>query len=271
MMSEVHEEQQPTRGGERLDVLERRLLKAAGQAVGDFPLIEEGDRVLVALSGGKDSSTLLRILLKMQRRAPVRFELAAANVDPGYPGYAADVVRDYAQSLGVPIHLLTPPIYDLIQEKIAPGQTACPLCSRMRRGALYTLCKREGYTKLALGHHLDDAIETLLLNVLYSGSLRSMPLLLERSEPPAVIRPLSYALERDIAGYARAVAIPIVHCASSTCGCDDQRRQVIKRLLAGLEAEHPGLKHQARRALANVDPSFLWDRELLAAVRTDGA
>jgi len=245
--------------------LERRLLTATGQAIGDFGLIEQGDRVLVGLSGGKDSYTLLAMLLLLQHKAPVRFEIEAVNLDPGYPGYRAGVVEDFAKQHGVCIHMLQAPIQQLVAEKLSPNQAACPLCSRIRRGAFYTLANRIGCNKLALGHHLDDVIETVLMNMFYAGALRGMPPLLQREEgPPIVIRPLCYALERDIAAYAQARAFPLIPCASPHCADADRRRQVIKRLLADLETTHPDIKTQMRKALANVHPEGLFDFALRA-------
>jgi tRNA 2-thiocytidine biosynthesis protein TtcA len=247
-----------------MDPVPRKIVRLVGRAIGDHRLIEEGDRVMVAVSGGKDSWALLHVLLLLQRRAPVRFEIAAANLDPGYPGYQAEVVRQQVEALGVPIHMREAPIRDLVADKISPGQPACPICSRMRRGTLYTLCREEGFNKLALGHHLDDAIETLLMNLFYSGALRAMPPLLRRDQGPDVIRPLCYVLERDLSALAETRAYPVIPCASANCADADRRRQVIKRLLAGLEQQHPALKTNMRRALGNVDPSFLYDSELLA-------
>lgn len=245
--------------------LERKLLKATGRAVGDFSLIADGDRILVGLSGGKDSYTLLLMLKKLQQRAPVRFELIAVNLDPGYAGYRPEIVQRWAEEQGVEIEMLEAPIEQLVAEKLEPGQAACPLCSRIRRGSFYTLANRIGCNKLALGHHLDDVLETLLMNLFYAGSLRAMPPLLVRDEgPPSVIRPLCYALERDIAAYAAASQLPVIPCASPHCAAADRRRQVIKSMLSGLERDHPDIKLQMRRALSNVDPSFLYDKRLLA-------
>ena len=247
--------------------LQKRLLRSVGEAIEDFGLIEEGDRLLVGLSGGKDSYALLDLLLVLQRRAPIRFTIEAANLDPGYADYRKDVVESFARERGVRMHMIKAPIKELIAKHLSPGQTACPLCSRMRRGALYTLANEAGCNKLALGHHFDDVAETLLMNLFYAGSMRAMPPKYVREQgPPILIRPLCYALERDIAAYAEALEFPTVPCASPSCGSDEQRRQVIKRLLASLELEHPDLKHQMRKALANVDPRFLFDRGLEKAL-----
>jgi tRNA 2-thiocytidine biosynthesis protein TtcA len=249
--------------------LERRLLKAVGQAVHDFEMIAEGDRILVGLSGGKDSYTLLALLQQLQRRAPISFEIEAVNLDPGYSGYQPQVVRGFAESQAVKIHMLEAPIEQLVAKHIRPGQAACPLCSRIRRGSFYTLARQIGATKLALGHHLDDVIETVLMNMFYAGALRGMPPRLEREEgPPTVIRPLCYALERDIASYAELRQFPLIPCASEHCAASDRRRQVVKRLLADLEQEHPDLKTQMRRALANVHGDALFDLALLGNRRS---
>ena len=246
------------------DKLERRLLRCVGQAIEHFKLIEAGDVVLAALSGGKDSYAMLALLQQLQRRAPIAFELVAVNLDPGYQGYRAEIVKAFAEQRGVSIHMLQAPVERLVAEHIKPGQPACPLCSRMRRGAFYTLAERIGANKLALGHHLDDALETLLMNTFYAGALRAMPPRLEREDgPPTVIRPLCYALERDIAAYAELSAFPVIPCASPHCAAPDRRRQVIKRLLGDLEQEHPDLKTQMRRALGNVHANSLFDRALL--------
>ncbi|MCA9671783.1 MAG: tRNA 2-thiocytidine(32) synthetase TtcA [Myxococcales bacterium] len=243
----------------QLATLERKITKAVGKAIGDFKLIQDGDRVMVAVSGGKDSYALLAALRLLQQRAPVRFTLEAVNLDPQYPGYQPEIVKKYVESLDVPITMLDAPIHQLVQDKLSPGQAACPLCSRIRRGAFYTLCRERGFNKLALGHHLDDAIETLLMNMFYSGAMRAMPPLLERDEVPHVVRPLIYCLEADVAAYAAAARFPVIPCASAHCAAADRRRQVIKGLLASLEREHPSIKHNVRRALGNVDPRFLLD------------
>lgn len=247
--------------------LQRRLLKAAGKAIEDFELIADGDRILVGLSGGKDSYVLLLVLLELQKRAPIRFEIIGVNLDPGYETYRPEVVQRFAEERGVEMQMVQAPIRELIETKLAAGEIACPLCARMRRGTLYTTANRLGCNKLALGHHLDDALETLLMNLFYSGSLRAMPPRLVREDgPPEVIRPLCYALERDIAAYAQALAVPVIPCASPSCGTGDQRRQSMKRLLDQLEGEHADVRHQMRKALSNVDPRFLYDQNLIGAL-----
>ncbi len=254
-----------SRSRRRSGALQRKLLKAAGKAIEDFALIADGDRILVGLSGGKDSYVLLLVLLELQKRAPIRFELRGVNLDPGYETYRPEVVKAFAEEHGVEIAMVQAPIRELIETKLAAGESACPLCARMRRGTLYTTANRLGCNKLALGHHLDDALETLLMNLFYSGSLRAMPPRLVRDDgPPELIRPLCYALERDVAAYAQALAVPVIPCASPSCGHGDRRRQSMKRLLDELEGEHADVRHQMRKALSNVDPRFLYDRRLLA-------
>ena len=237
---------------------ERRVLRPVGQAIADFDLIRDGDRIMVAVSGGKDSYVLLLALLELRRRAPIGFAIEAANLDPGYSGYRCAEVCDYVRSLGVVINQLKAPIDELVKKHIAPGSPACPLCSRVRRGALYTLCEQKSFGRLALGHHLDDTIETLWMNMCYAGQLRGMPPLIRRRAPPEVIRPLCYVPEADIRAFAEMAALPIVPCASTHCADADRRRQVIKRLLGSLEADHPDIKPNLRRALGNLVPQSLY-------------
>lgn len=244
--------------------IERKLLRATGRAIGDFGLIAEGDHILVGLSGGKDSYTLLVLLKKLQERAPIRFIVEGANVDPGFSGYRTDEIERFANNNGVKLHSVSAPIAQLIETHIEPEKPACPLCSRMRRGALYTLAQQIGANKLALGHHLDDVIETVLMNMLFAGTLRGMPPFLRRDEEgPDVIRPLCYALEQDIADYARASKFPIVQCPAPHCDCADNtgQRQTIKRLLNDLQITHKDIKTQMRKALGNVQHSTLLERE----------
>lgn len=239
---------------------QKRLLKVAGQAIADYLMIADGDRILVALSGGKDSYVLLLILLELRRRAPVHFELIAANVDPGFVDYNPTPIQSFADQYGVALHLLAAPIQSLIEEQLDSGDLACPLCARMRRGVLYTFAKKMNCNKLALGHHFDDAAETLLMNLFYSGSLRSMPPRYIRDQgPPELIRPLAYALEDDISAYAATLDLPLVSCASPSCNSENQHRQRMKELLSQLAAAHPDIKTQMRKAIANADLRFLYD------------
>lgn len=243
--------------------LERALVKKAGQAVADFELIGDGDRIMVCLSGGKDSYALLDVLRILARRAPVRFELIAVNVDQGWPGYRTDRIAAHLEREGVPHRMVASDFKSIVEAQRAPDETPCPVCSRLRRGLLYNLAVELGCNKIALGHHMDDVIETLMLNLLYSGRLAAMPALLRSDDGRnTVIRPLVYVAEEQLRTYAAERAFPIVSCGCPSCGLPDQKRQVIKGLLAGLEADHPGTKNQMLAALRNVRPSHLLDRLL---------
>jgi tRNA 2-thiocytidine biosynthesis protein TtcA len=251
---------------DRTAQLERRLLRAAGRAITDFGLVAEGDRILVAVSGGKDSWTLLHLLMRLRERAPVRFDLVAVNLDQGQPGYPAQVVEDHLRSLGVAYRMLREDTYSIVKRLVPEGKTTCPVCSRLRRGVLYNAAVELGCTKIALGHHRDDLVETLLLSALYSGALKSMPARLRSADGRnVVIRPLCYAAEEDIAAFAAAMAFPIVPC--DLCGSQPNlRRKRVKALLAELSAEHPAVKGNLLHALAHVVPSHLLDRALSESV-----
>jgi tRNA 2-thiocytidine biosynthesis protein TtcA len=242
--------------------LEKRLLRATARAITDFDLIEDGDRLMVAVSGGKDSYTLLHVLTRLQARAPIRFELLAVNLDQGQPGYPADVVERHFQAVGVPYRMLHRDTYSVVRRLVPEGKTTCSVCSRLRRGVLYNAAVELGCTKIALGHHRDDLIETLLLSALYSGALKSMPPRLHAQDGRnVVVRPLCYAAEDDIAAFARAMAFPIVPC--DLCGSQPNlRRKRVKALLAELSAEHPAVKGNLLHALGHVIPSHLLDRAL---------
>ena len=245
--------------------LERRILQRVGRAIGDWGMLDEGDRVMVCISGGKDSYALLDALLLHARRAPIRYSLVAVNVDQGWPGYATDRIAKHLAARGVEFRMERADIAPIVEEKLAPGATPCSLCSRLRRGVLYNLAVSLGATKIALGHHLDDTVETLLLNLFYSGQLKAMPARLASDDGRnTVIRPLAYVEERDLIAYAEEQRYPVVRCGCPTCGLPDQKRQVVKRLLTSLEAEHGGLKTQMLAALTNVKPGHLLDRTLLA-------
>ena len=250
--------------------LERKLLRAAGDAIADFALVEQGDRILVAVSGGKDSWTLLHVLMRLRERAPVDFELVAVNLDQGQPGYPAHVVEDHLRSLGVPYRLIARDTYSVVKRLVPTGKTTCPVCSRLRRGVLYGAAVELGCTKIALGHHRDDLVETLLLSALYSGTLKSMPPRLHaRDGRNVVIRPLCYAAEEDIAAFAAAMRFPIVPC--DLCGAQPNlRRRRVKALLAELSREHPTVKGNLLAALGHVVPSHLLDRDLARAVEAAG-
>lgn len=242
--------------------LQQRLRRAAGQAIMDFAMIEDGDRVMVCLSGGKDSYTMLDLLLALREKAPVAFELVAVNLDQKQPGFPAQVLPTYLRSLGVPFHVLEQDTYSTVQRVIPEGKTTCGLCSRLRRGALYTFAAANGFTKIALGHHRDDIIETLFLNLFSGGTLKAMPpKLLSDDGRHVVIRPLAYCKERDIAAWAELRRFPIIPC--DLCGSQPNlQRQAVKAMLQEWERRHPGRLETIFRAITNVAPSQLADREL---------
>jgi len=242
--------------------LQAQLRGLVGKAIEDYAMIAEGDKVMVCLSGGKDSYTLLDILLSLQRSAPVSFELVAVNLDQKQPGFPEHVLPEYLQSLGVPFHIIEQDTYSVVKRVIPEGKTMCGLCSRLRRGALYRWAAENGVTKVALGHHRDDIVETMFLNLFFGGRLKAMPPKL-RSEDGKhiVIRPLAYVPERDIERYARARQFPIIPC--TLCGSQEnaQRRQ-IKHMLQAWEREYPGRTESIFSALRSVEPSHLADTSL---------
>jgi tRNA 2-thiocytidine biosynthesis protein TtcA len=243
--------------------LERRILRDVGRAVGDFDLIDDGDRIMVAVSGGKDSYAMLEVLTFLQRRAPVRFELVAVHLDQGQPGYDGEPLRRFLEARGGEFHVLREDTYSVVVEKVPEGSTYCSLCSRLRRGILYNAATRLGCTKIALGHHRDDSIETLLLNLFFSGRIAAMPARLVSDDGAhVVIRPMIYCAEETLAAYAKERAFPILPC--NLCGSQEnaQRKQV-KALLTRLEAEHPGVKDSVLAALGNVRPTQLLDHTLV--------
>ena len=242
--------------------LVKRLERNAGRAITDFNMIGEGDRVMVCLSGGKDSYTMLDILLTLQARAPVRFELIAVNLDQKQPGFPADVLPAYAKSRGVPFHLIEQDTYSVVRRVVPEGKTTCGLCSRLRRGALYNFAAQNGITRIALGHHRDDIIETLFLNLFNGGRLKAMPpKLLSDDGRHVVIRPLAYCSEADIARYAATRDFPIIPC--NLCGSQPNlQRQAIKAMLKEWKRQHPGRIENIFRAIGNVSPSQLADHEL---------
>ena len=251
--------------------LVKRLVRNAGRAITDFNMIGEGDKVMVCLSGGKDSYTLLDVLLTLQKRAPVSFELLAANLDQKQPGFPADVLPRHARELGVPFYQIEQDTYSVVRRVIPDGKTTCGLCSRLRRGALYNFARRHGVTRIALGHHRDDIIETLFLNLFNGGRLKAMPpKLLSDDGAHVVIRPLAYCSEQDIARYAELRAFPLIPC--DLCGSQPNlQRQAIKAMLNTWKKEHPGRIENIFRAIANVSPSQLADRELFDFVKLGGA
>jgi len=242
--------------------LAKRLERNTGRAITDFNMIGEGDLVMVCLSGGKDSYTLLDILLTLQKRAPVSFELIAVNLDQKQPGFPSDVLPEYAAEMGVPFHQIEQDTYSVVRRVIPEGKTTCGLCSRLRRGALYNFARKRGVTRIALGHHRDDIIETLFLNLFNGGRLKAMPpKLLSDDGEHVVIRPLAYCSERDIARYAEMRQFPLIPC--DLCGSQENlQRQAIKQMLAEWQRRHPGRIENIFRAIANVSPSQLADREL---------
>jgi len=252
------------------DKLLRRLLRATSEAIHDFELVEPGDRILVGVSGGKDSYTLLHVLKKLRERAPVAFDLVAVNLDQGHPGYPADVVERHLASTGLPYRMLKEDTLSIVRRLVPEGKTTCPVCSRLRRGILYNAAVELGCNKIALGHHRDDLIETLLLSALYSGALKTMPPKLRSNDGRnVVIRPLCYAAEEDIAAFAEAMRFPIVPC--DLCGSQPNlRRKRVKGLLTELSREHPAVKGNLMNALSHVVPSHLLDRELLKRVAAGG-
>jgi tRNA 2-thiocytidine biosynthesis protein TtcA len=243
----------------------RRLRRAFAQAVTDFSMLSEGDRVMVCVSGGKDSYTMLHLFRELQRAAPVSFSIKVVNVDQGHPGYPADVLHDYMAREGHDFTMIEENTYAVVKEKIPEGKTFCSLCSRLRRGILYRAAKDFGCTKIALGHHRDDLLETLLLNLFFSGQLGSMPPVLVSQEGQIVIRPLSYAAEEDVAEFAEDMKFPILPC--DLCGSQDNlQRKVVKGMLSDLEAKHPGMKAVMLAALRNVRASQLPDKDLWRAL-----
>lgn len=244
------------------DKLQKRLRRLAGAAVTDFNMIDEGDKIMVCLSGGKDSYVMLDVLLHLQKVAPVRFELVAVNMDQKQPGFPEHILPTYLQELGVNYHIIEEDTYSVVKEKLAEGKTTCSLCSRLRRGTLYTYADEIGATKMALGHHRDDILETFFLNMFYGGTLKAMPpKLLSADGRNVVIRPLAYCKESDIAEYAQQQEFPIIPC--NLCGSQENlQRQVVKEMLHEWEASTPGRTEIMFRALQNVVPSQLADRNL---------
>ena len=242
--------------------LTKRLQRNAGRAIADFNMIEEGDRVMVCLSGGKDSFTMLDILMALQKRAPVRFDLLAVNLDQKQPGFPEHVLPEYARQIGIPFHVIQQDTYSVVKRVIPEGKTTCGLCSRLRRGALYRFAGENGITRIALGHHRDDIIETLFLNLFHGGRLKAMPpKLLSDDGRHVVIRPLAYCSEQDIERYALSRQFPVIPC--NLCGSQPNlQRQAIKEMLTLWKKSHPGRIENIFRAINQVSPSQLADREL---------
>jgi len=246
----------------RVNKLQKRLRRAVGKAIEDYRMIEEGDRVMVCLSGGKDSYTMLDMLISLQRRAPVSFELVAVNLDQKQPGFPEHVLPDYLTRLDVPFHILEQDTYSVVKRVVPEGKTLCGLCSRLRRGALYRFASEAGFNKIALGHHLDDIVETLFMNMFHAGRLKAMPpKLLSDDGRHVVIRPLAYCREHDIEAWARVADYPIIPC--TLCGSQEtlQRKQV-KAMLQHWERESPGRTDMIFKSICNVAPSQLADTSL---------
>jgi tRNA 2-thiocytidine biosynthesis protein TtcA len=243
--------------------LERAIVRKVGEAIGDFDMIAEGDRIMVCVSGGKDSYALLDALRVLARRSPVRYELVAVNVDQGWPDYETRAIEAHLRREGVEYRMITAEYARIVEAKLRPGQTPCALCSRFRRAFLYDLAVEIGASKIALGHHMDDLIETLLLNLFFSGRLASMPpKLVAEDGRNVVIRPLAYVSEDETRAFAAERGYPTVRCGCPSCGLPDSKRQVVKRLLGALEAETPGVKKQMLAALRNVNVGHLLDTNL---------
>ena len=252
--------------------LEKRLMRLVGQAIGDFRMIDNGDKVMVCLSGGKDSYSLLEILLTLRERAPIDFDVVAVNLDQKQPGFPAHVLPDYLQRRGVPFHIETQDTYSIVTRVIPAGKTMCSLCSRLRRGVLYRVAAELGATKIALGHHRDDILGTFFLNLFYGGRIKGMPpKLVSDDGRNVVIRPLAYVHEADLARFAQVRQFPIIPC--NLCGSQDNlKRQEVKRMLADWERRYPGRVMNSFNALSRVVPSHLMDRNLhdFAGLRPSG-
>jgi tRNA 2-thiocytidine biosynthesis protein TtcA len=242
--------------------LRNSLISATGKAIGDYNMIEDGDTVLVCMSGGKDSHAMLMILLALQERAPIDFKLIAMNLDQKQPGFPADILPAYFANLGIQYRIVEADTYSIVKEKIPEGKTTCSLCSRLRRGVIYRTAKELGATKIALGHHRDDIVETLFLNLFFGAKMKAMPPKLATNDKQnIVIRPLAYCAEKDIAAYARQMGFPIIPC--DLCGSQENlQRQKVKDMLQAWELEQPGRVNNIFRAIGNVEPSHLADTNL---------
>lgn len=250
----------------------RKIKKMTGKAVGDFNLIEDGDKIAVAVSGGKDSYALLHILEQLRLRAPIQYELIAVNVDAGFPDYRKDVLQSYLKTCGFQFHMEATNCSQIIDEKRQSGSSYCAFCARLRRGVLYTVADRLGCNKIALGHHLDDFIETLLLNQFYVGALKAMsPKLLADNNRHTVIRPLVYVEESDIIKFSQQNEFPTIDCGCPVMGQEDQKRQRMKQLLAELHQENRYIKRSMIRALGNVQPRHLLDRKMASLMDVNNA
>jgi tRNA 2-thiocytidine biosynthesis protein TtcA len=244
------------------DKLEKRLRREVGQAIADFSMIEAGDKVMVCLSGGKDSYAMLDVLMSLQKSAPVSFELIAVNLDQKQPGYPEHILPGYLSALGIEYHIIEKDTYSIVKDKIPEGKTTCGLCSRLRRGILYNFAAAHGVTKIALGHHRDDLLETLFLNMFHGGKLKTMPPKLHSDDGRnVVIRPLAYCREKDLVRFAELRAFPIIPC--NLCGSQENlQRQVVKDMLQTWDKQYPGRLEAMFRSICNVEPSHLADAGL---------
>ena len=242
--------------------LAKRIRRQVGEAIADFRMIEDGDRIMVCLSGGKDSHALLDVLLALQPKAPVRFELVAVNLDQKQPAFPAHVLPQYLDARGVPYKIVEQDTYSVVKRVVPEGKTMCSLCSRLRRGVLYRVADEIGATKIALGHHRDDILATFFLNLFHGGQLKAMPAKLRSDDGKhVVIRPLAYVAEDDLIAYAEQKAFPIIPC--TLCGSQENlQRKVVGEMLAGWERQHPGRIESIMRAMGEVRPSHLLDRKL---------
>jgi len=242
--------------------LQKRLRRLTGEAIADFNMIEAGDKVMVCLSGGKDSYTLLDLLISLRLNAPIDFEIVAVNLDQKQPGFPEDILPAYLKERQIPFHIIEQDTYSIVKRVVPEGKTTCGLCSRLRRGLLYRYATENGVSKIALGHHRDDILETFFLNLFYGGTLKAMPpKLLSDNREHMVIRPLAYCKERDIDAYARTRAFPLIPC--NLCGSqENMQRQAMKEMLRDWEKRHPGRVETIFTALQNIAPSQLADRNL---------
>lgn len=245
-----------------INKLRKRLRRNVGQAIADYNMIEDGDKVMVCLSGGKDSYTMLDILLNLQKHAPIKFDIIAVNLDQKQPGFPEQVLPEYLASINVPFHIIEKDTYSIVKEIVPEGKTTCGICSRLRRGSLYGYARQNGITKIALGHHRDDIIETAFLNMFYGSKLKAMPpKLLSDDKTNILIRPLAYCKESDIIRYSDHQQFPIIPC--NLCGSQENlQRQVIKDMLQGWEKQQPGRLENIFRSFQNISPSQLADNEL---------